>query len=922
MAGYGLSHRIFSIGLVFLAAFAATARSAPFQSQGETQEIDQEYTRLIREATTRPEFNSPLTDTLPKSDGIPTPLDVLGYIAGAPDELSHYADLVRYFERLAEASPNVRLFSIGTTSEGRDMVAVAVSEASNLDGQPAGQTAIHRLADPREITGEAEADRLIPDIVPAYLLACNMHSSESGSAEAAMELAYRLAVDERPMVKTIRENLIVLIIPSVEPDGHDKHTDWYYKYNRGITDVEQLTRVPYWGRYDMHDNNRDMITMSQPEMKAVADLFFEWLPIVFQDNHESVPYLFLSSANGPSNFPATMDLERNLITWWEVTQMNAYGMPGVHTHDFGNTSWSPNFMASIASNHNATFHFFETFGNAVPTTMEREVEGGRLEKAWYRPVPPYEKVSWSLRNNLNYQITGTLLAQYIVAEQKDFFLKNFWKRGMESFSQGKEKAPFAFVIPSGQKDPVDTAFLINVLLRQKIEVGRVRSLYRLEKQEIPAGSHIVRLDQPYGNLARVLLENQEYPPEAPRAYDDCGWTLGLNMGVTVQAVNDRAVFDAELDPVEGPVRVRSGVRGGPAKAAYLIPHGTVNTLLPARLSLEKHRVLAAEAPFKAAGREFETGSLIIPVAGAAPDLHAAVAAAAETFGLEVFASGKKPDVPSHELSAPRIAVFHTWTSTQDDGWVRFAFDQLKIPFRQINKDHLKKGGLRHDFDVILLSNSGGRSGADLVFEIDPAHRGPLAYTRTDEFPHLGVPDSAPDITGGMGLEGMIELRRFVEEGGVLICLHNMVRVAVDFGLARGIRYMQTTPQFHNPGSLLKGEVIRPEHPIAYGYETYPAILRRHTGPLLSVPEKLERHVVVRYAEEGPVCLSGIVKNQKEISAKPAVIDLPLGEGRVVLFTFNPFWRDTSRGLYAFVFNTVLNWDYLKSLPVPPEVSQE
>ncbi len=890
-----------------LAVFTAAVVAAPALAQSE-QPADEEYTRLIKEATTKTEFLSPLTDYLPSVEGVPTPLDVLGYIAGAPDKLTYYADIVRYMRALADASPNVRVESMGDTWEGREMVAVVVTDAANMDALAQNKKLMARLADPRIVKTEKEAEALIDQIIPVYLLACNMHSTESGAAEAAMELAYRLAVDNNPTVKKIRENMVVLIVPSVEPDGHDKHTDWYYKYNQGVTEYDEITRSPYWGRYAFHDNNRDMITMSQVEMQHITSLYYEWLPIVFQDNHESVPYLFFSSANGPSNFLPTMDSERNLIAWWEVTQMNAFGMPGAHTHDFGNTSWSPNFMASIASNHNATFHFYETFGNGIPVTMEREVGERRREKTWYRPVPPYEKVLWSLRNNLNYQITGTILAEHIVASQKEFFLKNFWKRGLESYNKGKEEPPYAYIIPSGQKDPVDTAYMVNVLLKQKVEVHQADSKIKLEEAEYPAGSYVVRLDQPYGNLAQVLLETQAYPPDADPAYDDCGWTLGLNMGVETAEIKDEAIFDVSLKPVAQNITYqgkRDGVKEAKT-AAYIINHGTVNTLLPLRMKLKNYTVLAAEAPFKLQGRDFDAGSLIIPVSDDASGLHEAIEDAAAAAGLDVTACARMPEVAAHELPVPRIAVFHTWASTQDDGWVRFAFDQLGIPFTSINKDHVRQGRLRDKFDAIVFSNSRGRSGADIVFGIDPEEDGPLAYVQSDEFKHLGTPDASPDITGGMGLEGVMELKRFVEDGGLLILLQNSVRVALDFGFVRGLDYARTSSQFHNPGSILRCEVLNETHPIAYGYSKEPAVLRRHSGPLLSVPEDMEKHIILRYAEEGDLCLSGIVKGEKDIQGKAAIVDIPLGQGRVVMFTFNPFWRDTNHGVYAFVFNALLN----------------
>jgi len=885
---------------------------SPFASAQTEQRssIDEEYTRLIKEATTKPEFLSPLTEYLPRAEGIPTPKDVLGYIAGAPDKLTYYADILRYMRELADASPCVRVESMGKTMEGRDMTMVIVTSPANMEVLPANKEMMARLADPRIVKTEQEADALISRITPVYLLACNMHSGESGAAEASMEMAYRLAVDNNPIIKKIRDNMIVLIVPSAEPDGHDKHTDWFYKYNQDIKDYKKLTRVPYWGKYDMHDNNRDMITMSQKEMQHIASVFYEWLPIVFQDNHESVPYLFFSSANGPSNFPVTMDLERNMIAWWEVTQMNAYGMPGVHTHDFGNTSWSPNFMASVASNHNSTFHFYETFGNGVPTTMERKVEGSRLKKDWYRPIPPYENVLWSLRNNLNYQITGNVLAEYIVASQKEFFLKNFWKRGFGSYTRGKSEPPYAYIIPSGQKDPVDTAFLIDVLQRQKIEIHRTESRIKLKDKSFPAGSFVVRLDQPYGNLARILLSTQEYPPDAANAYDDCGWTLGLNMGVETIEIEDKEIFEVPLNPVTQRIMPMGKVEAAKKIKAYIINHGTINTLLPARIKLKDYEILSAEDAFKAGDKNFDAGSLIIPVSDASTGIHEAVKAVAAESGLTVTAVPRVPEVETHELDVPRIAVFHTWTSTQDDGWVRFAFDQLGIPFAQINKDHLRRGNLREEFDAIVFSNSRGRIGADIVFGVDPKGRESLAFIRSDEFKHLGTPDSSPDITGGMGLEGVLELKHFVEQGGLLVLLQNSVRVAVDFGFVRGLSYFSPSSKFHNPGSLLKTEVVNARHPIAYGYEKEPAVLRRHGGPLLSVPDEMEKYVILRYAKEGKVCLSGIVKNEKEISGKAAIMDIPLGSGHVVLFTFNPFWRDTNHGDYAFVFNALMNHDHL------------
>ncbi|TKJ33917.1 hypothetical protein CEE39_03275 [bacterium (candidate division B38) B3_B38] len=884
------------------------------QSKPSAQAVDEEYTRLIKEATTKPEFLSPLTSYLPRVEGVPTPKDVLGYIAGAPGKLTYYEDILKYMKALAKASPNVEVFPIGKTSEGREMVVVAIADSETMRNLQKYKDLMAKLADPRQVKTEQEAEAIIAQAKPIYWLTGNLHSGESGAAECSMELAYRLAVDDNPIVKKIRDSMIVLITPSVEPDGHDKHTDWFYKYNKDVTDSSKITRVPYWGRYTLHDNNRDMISISQPETQSEANNYFEWHPVVVQDNHESIPFLYVSSGTGPYNatyHPSTTS-EWNLIAWWEVTRLTSFGMPGVWTHGFWD-GWAPNYLFSVANNHNALGRFYETFGNSIGNTIERDLgerRFGPTSKQWYMPIPPYEKVLWSIRNNINYQQTADLQAFYFVATNKEYFLRNFWRRGSEAYKLGKNESPYAFVIPAGQKDPVDTAYLVNLLLRQRIEVHQATAPIGVEEGSFPAGSYVVRMDQPYRSLVVNLLGIQKYPQDAPRAYDDTGWTLGLHMDIKTVEIKDKAIFDAPVVPVNKPVKAKGEIVGGEAAAAYIINNGTINNLLSARIKLKDFKALAAEAPFEVEDKDFDAGSMIIPVSGASAKLHKVVQTVAQELSLEIVSCASLPEVKTHELDIPRIAIYHTWSSTQNDGWVRFAFDQLGIPYAMIHKDHLKKGNLKAKYDVIVFSNCGGRRGADIVNGMDPEFRGSLAFVKSKEFKHLGTPDSSEDITGGMGIEGVTKLQKFVEEGGLLIALQNPVRVPVDYGMVRGISIFDTSRDFYNPGSLLKAEVANCKHPIVYGFDKEIPLYRSHSGPLLRISSEAEKFVVVKYASEGEVCLSGIVKSPGEIKGKAAIVDVPVGKGHMVLFTFNPFWRDLSRGNYMFVFNAILNYNDL------------
>ena len=907
-------NRLSRLFIVFTLVFAWNLCVSSVSGQGRSpdQILDEEYTRLILESTTRPEFISPLVNYLPKSEGVPTPKDVLGYIAGADGKLTYYDDILRYMNVLAEASDRVKVLPIGKTGEGREMVIVVISESGTMDRLGEHKSLLGRLADPRIVKTEAQANEIISRVKPVYWLTQNLHSSESGSAETCMELAYRLAVDESPMIKRIRDNMIILITPSAEPDGHDKYTDWFYKYNRDVKKRDKLTSVPYWGKYDLHDDNRDMITMSQPEMQNIADTFFQWYPSVLQDNHESGFLFYVSSANGPSNFHPSLGSDINLLAWFEVSQMTGFAMPGVYTHDFGNTMWSPNFMASVAPSHHALFHFYETLGNGAGQTFERELPARSRKEEWYRPIAPPEKFLWSMRNNVNYQQTGDILAFYAFASNKELFLKNFWKRGYDSYSKGRSEPPYAYIIPAGQKDPLDTAYLINVLMKQRIEVHRLLADIKIEEGSFPAGSYLVRMDQPYRNLAVMLLGIQEYPqgPDVRRVYDDAGWTLGLHMDVKTIEIKDKAVFEAGVEPVRPPVKPVGNILGKKNPRAYIINNGTINALLTARIKMKDFSALAAEEAFSVGKNEFDAGSIIFPSGGSDSGIQAAVTGVCEELGLTAVAVKEIPEVKTHELEVPRIALYHTWFSTQDDGWARFAFDQLAIPYAYIDKEDLRRGGLNDRFDVIFFGNCGGRTGGDIINGLDPEHRGPLAFVRSEEFKHLGRPDSSEDITGGMGLEGLMNLRDFVHRGGLLMLVQNPVRLALDFGLVRNLRVSNPGAGFANPGSLLRGEVANRSHPAVYGYDNEPVIYRRQSGPLVSVPKDLEIHIVLKYASKGKLCLSGMVAQENTLKGKAAILDVPVGEGHIMMFTFNPMWRDTSHGNYMFVINSILNFNDL------------
>jgi hypothetical protein len=941
---------------VFLALSLAAQEPAPSPAPDPwaPDRAEAGSVEAIREHTTAPEFLPESVAYVPDSDTVPSPTEVLGHIAGAPDVLSRVADVHGYFNRLDEASDRVRVETIGTSEEGRPMLLALISDAENLAGLDRFKEVTARLADPRR-TAREEMRQLAAEGKVFYWLLGGLHSTETGSPEMLMELAYRLAVSERPEIQEIRRNAIVLITPVVEPDGRDRQVDWYERHLRGKAlssweDLRGISSPPYWGHYVFHDNNRDGMQITQALTRAVHETFFRFYPQVVHDLHESVPLLYISTGHGPYNRaidPVTIN-EWTQLGHNEAGALAAQGLPGVWVWGFWD-GWWPGYLTSVANTHHSVGRFYETFGNSHPGTFERELAERRFagkpvtEVQWYRPWPPEKKVRWSLRNNTNYMQAGVLEALRYAARHRQELLESFWIKGSRSLEKGRTETPYAWIFPPEQRDPGRLAYLVNQLREHRIEVHRLTGDLTLGKKTWPAGSYVVRMDQPYRNLAVNLLEEQKFPADEPnQPYDDVAWTWPLLYGVTGETVADRAVLDAAMEPVTAAVTPQGRV-DGPGEIFLLRDTGQ-NAFLQARILLGGHQVDAAEASFTAGGVTYPAGSWIVQ----APS--EVVADVAGRTGLSFTAAASLPEVRRHVVDLPRLALYHSWTDTQDAGWARYTLDREKIGYTLIHDDDLKRGGLGDRFDVILFPETGGGF-AQLVHGIDPA-KGPLAYTKTAEFPSHGVPDSSEDITGGMGFQGLLSLERFVRGGGVLVTMGNAGTLAVEGGLVRSVDRVPPGG-FNTPGSELRARVLRPEHPIVYGYEELTSVFRGN-GPLFDVPKRERGRVVVQLGmkkqeedeekkepaeieeeevedpetapdagreaapaqekekpkEDPRLVLSGFVRGEDVVNGKPAVLDVPVGKGRIVLFAFNPLHRYLTHSDFRLVWNVILNWNDL------------
>ena len=922
-----------SIAVYTVAAGVALALLVPGASAqtGAGQPLDADFAERVREWTTRPEFLSPLVDHLPAGGAVPSPKDVLGHHVGAPRELTYYAEMLDYYRALAEASPRVAVAPIGGTDEGREMVVVTIADAATVADLEPYRRDLARLADPRGLD-EPEAQAVVARAKPIYVLMAGLHSGETGPPEMLMELAYRLAVEEGPLYDRIRDNLIVALIPAADPDGRDRYVDWYYRHLIDITDEDdRIGGPPYWGKYIFHDNNRD-INYSQLSMRNVLDWYLEWHPPVMHDLHESVPFLYTFSGQAPQN-PLLDPIVYGELPWFanfEMARLTGYGMPGVWTHAFVDM-WSPGYLAFMASNHNGLIRFYETYGNGGATTMKRRLktedntpEQARTSREWYRPSPPYEEVEWSMRNNTNYSQTGALAALELASSNPRVLLENFYRKSRNAVAEGETGPPHGFVIPAGQRDMTRVATLVDMLRVQGIEVGRAGGALALgdggrdgDGDAYPAGSYVVKGGQPYFRLARILLGSQTFPDDSLRTYDDTGWTMGLMHGVDVVAVDDPEVLDVPVEPVTG--GAARGHRGRRPGAAVRLRRRALRLEPPDDAALPAGDGAGGGRRGGLRGRRGDVPARVVHRArGGRQRAGRAPARRGDRAGPDRGRARRAAEVAAHPVDLPRLAIYSTWGDTQEVGWVRHAFDRFEIPFDLIFKERVRAGDLRADYDVVLVPNQ-GRTAKGLVFDVEP-RGGPRAYTKTDRYRFLGDYGSSEDITGGMGLEGVLELQRFVEDGGLLVTLGEASHVPPEYGLTREIGVRRPGSGFYAPGPLVEAEIEVPDHPIFYGYDESRVPVRYANGPLLDVPRRL-REDWVAMTFSGRV-LSGHLRGANQIDGRPAVVDVPRGEGRVVLFATNPCYRWQNHGEFGMLFNAILHYNDLDARGGAPATAED
>ncbi len=839
--------------------------------------------------------------TTDKQKSILTPAEHLGFEVGADRKLAGWAEVASYFEILDELSDRVRTIEIGRSTKDNPFLMSIVSSPENLSLLDEYASTQRRLADPRTIADDNEAERLIGRGRAVVAITCSIHATEVGATQMSMLLAYELATGTSEQVQAILDNVIMLLIPSANPDGLIDVKKWY---ESTLGESYEGMMPPFlYQHYTGHDNNRDWFMFTQRETRLVVEHCFNaWRPHVVLDMHQTrsngvrmmVPPFV--DPMGP-NVDAILNAESAMLGAAMAADLTAQGKAGVSMNVVYD-AYSPN--RSYQQYHGGVRMLTEAAGVRIATPVkvpERDLQSDRGERpreiTWNHPLP-WEGGTWRLRDIVEYNLVAAMSCLSHSARLRETLVRNFYKVGRNAIEQ--TESPYAFVISTQQHDHSAAAEMLDALRLGMVEVSEATEAFRADGQPFAAGSRVIMNGQPYWRYAKTLLEQQKYPeilthPGGPAKapYDVTAHCLPIQMGVNVYAIRGR--FGARLrllddDEPSMPAQMSglsprvSGTCGRTAglDGVWVIPaDSNASARVVNRLLVSGAKVSRSREPISIGGKSYGRGAFVVEDAN---ELDEAVS---ESDMWLMRAVEGAPDLEGHEMRTPRVGLYKSYIASTEEGWTRYMLDEYGFEYESLFDGEAREGGLAERFDAIVLPHQ-------QVWHIHRGHR--ESYYN-------------PKYSGGLSDKGAENLREFVEQGGTLITWDGSARYAIrHLGLpVRNVLADMKRADFYCPGSLL-AVLVDTGHPLSYGMPSLAAVMF-YDSPAFDIRSG---RVVAKYPLRNPL-FSGMLVGPEKLYNRTALATVPLGEGEVVLFGFRPNFRAQARGTYKLLFNALYGSAY-------------
>jgi hypothetical protein len=822
------------------------------------------------------------------ADQVPTPESHFGFRMGTDGRLAPAADIEKYFELVAGRSDRVKIVDLGPTTDGHRTIAAIVSAPENIRDLDRIREENQRLADPRTLAPD-EARRLSSTHKVVVAIGCSIHATEIGATQAAGELLYELATSHDAATLDQLRQVVLILVPMLNPDGHQLVVDWYNKHRGTPFDGGPMPWPDH--RYAGHDINRDGFMMNLAENRNVSRFFYtQWHPQVFLAMHEM-------EGDGPRFFAPPnadpIDANYDPIVWREAAllgsamtlELERDQHAGVVSNSRFDYYW-PGYEDSAPLGHNTVCLLTEAARVKVASPV---IESPRDVRAQISAPHPWPGGPWTLRDIVDYELSAVHGLLRAAAAYRGELVQNFYEMGQRAVDRGLRGAPFAFVIPPEQHDAVSTIKLETLLVDGGIEIQHALEPFRAGPASYPAGSDIILLSQPYRAYVKTLLERQDYPAATDpnqRPYDVAGWTLPAQMGVDVRTI-DRPFELPTLSRVTAPAIAASfpGEVWGERKPGHYIVElrGNAGAIALNRLLAAGLKVSWTAGAAEINGFTYQAGSAIVPAVKTA---QAVIVGVTRQLGLR--ADGAKGRTPAPNLivrpvSRARVALYKPWGETSDEGWTRWLLEQYEFPLTSLDNAGVRAGNLRARYDVIILPSAP----AEMLVAGQPA----------DVMP--------PEYTGGLGDDGVRELDAFVRAGGTLVCLDQAGGLAIDaFKLPVKDVAREPRDRFFCPGSILRIE-LDPSQPLAYGLPAQTAGFFSSSSAYEVLPGASNVETVARYGARD-LLISGWLEGEQVIAGRAAVVSAAVGAGRVVLFGFRVQHRGQSLATFRLLFNAIFS----------------
>ncbi|MGE5244349.1 MAG: M14 family metallopeptidase [Betaproteobacteria bacterium] len=844
------------------------------------------------------------------AQAIPTPSDFLHVKVGGDGVLASYDQIVAYLRAIAPMSNRLKFEDLGPTTMGHPFVNVIITSPENMQKLEYYRDLNNRLHDPRRTSPE-EAGRLITEGRTVVAIQMSIHSTEVAAAQLSMELAHFFATDNSPRTKEILDNCIILMTPSHNPDGTQMVAEWNQKT---LGTKFEGSSIPFlYHKYVGHDDNRDWYMFTQKESRiTVEKIWNRWHPEISYDMHQmgaNAARLFIPPYVDPwdPNVNPILISEMSMLGSTMAAELTGQGKDGVLIHGIYD-GWTP---ARGYTNYHGGIRFLTEAASArlaSPITLTFEQLGRGIgydakQVAWNFPRP-WRGGTWHLRDIMDYEFAAANALLDNAAKYRETWLTNFYRINEQAVGRrdpltGRDK-PYAIVFPAAQRDPAATYKLLETLQFADVEVSRAKAPFTADGRTYAAGTHVILMAQPSSAFAKTLTEVQHYPdlrqyPGGPpqRPYDVTAYTMPLMMGV--DCVHVQQPFQADLELLSDPITAPAGSVDARAKKAYVFAHDNAGIMATTRLTKAGVKVLWANAPFAAAGTTYPAGAIVIPVAGQPKaiqkTIHDRVAAVAKDLPLAIHAvDGAVPAAVA--VRAPRVGLYKSYVPSMDEGWTRWIFEQWGIDYTSLENKDVAAGGLRDRFDVIVLPQQG-----------------------TSQMLNGFAPGSMPaEYVGGLKGAGVAALKAFVDAGGTLVALDSAsmmpieefklpvtnVLAGLSGGRGGGGQLGPESAAFYAPGSIVKADVDVAS-PIAYGASAEEAIWFEQS-PAFEVSGGAK--AIVTYPASGSPLLSGWLLGAEKLNGKAAVVEAPVGSGRVILFGFRPQYRAQTWATFKLLFNSL------------------